>query len=79
MKENKLDPRAKKVAFMGFNSNVKGFRLWCPALNKIIVSRDMIFDESYIRLKEDVQMVELEEQVMVNLKPSEEAVEEERQ
>ena len=28
VKENKLDPQAKKAVFMGFNSGVKGFRLW---------------------------------------------------
>ncbi|KAM1415957.1 hypothetical protein ACFX2I_007555 [Malus domestica] len=54
VKENKLDPRAKKVVFMRFNSDVKGFRLWSPELNKIIVSRDVTFDESHMKLKEDV-------------------------
>ena len=66
VKENKLDPRAKKAVFMGFNSGVKGFRLCCPELNKIIVSKDVTFDESHMKLKEDVQMVELGEQVVVN-------------
>ena len=66
VKENKLDPRAKKAVFMGFNGGVKGFILWCPELNKIIVSRDVTFDESHMKLKEDVQMVELGEQVIVN-------------
>ncbi|KAB2615495.1 hypothetical protein D8674_022083 [Pyrus ussuriensis x Pyrus communis] len=67
--KNKLDPRAKKPVFIGFNSGVKGFRLWCPKLNKIIVSRDVTFDESHMKLKEDVQMVELREQVIVNSQP----------
>ena len=29
-KESKLDPRAKKVLFMGITSGVKGYHLWCP-------------------------------------------------
>ena len=64
---------------MGFNNGVKGFRLWCPELNKIIVSRDVTFDESDMKLNKDVQMVELREQVIVNSQPSKKAVEEERQ
>ncbi|KAB2629568.1 hypothetical protein D8674_034363 [Pyrus ussuriensis x Pyrus communis] len=54
---------------MGFNSGVKSFRLWCPKLYKIIVSRDVTFDESDVKLKEDIQIVELEEQVVVNSQP----------
>ncbi|KAM1243034.1 hypothetical protein FF1_034596 [Malus domestica] len=74
-----MDPQAKKVVFMGFNCGVNGFRLWCHDLNKIIISRDMTFDESHMKLKEDVQMMELGEQVIVNSQPSKEAMEEERQ
>ena len=79
MKENKLDPQAKKAVFIGFNSGVKGFRLWLPELNKIIVSRDVTFGEGHMKLMEDIQMVELGEQVIVNSQPSKEAMEEERQ
>ncbi|KAE8664954.1 hypothetical protein F3Y22_tig00112738pilonHSYRG01227 [Hibiscus syriacus] len=46
VKESKLDPRAKKVIFMGITSGVKGYRLWCPETKKIIFSRDVTFDES---------------------------------
>lgn len=27
--ESKLDSRAKKVVFLGFNGGVKNYRLWC--------------------------------------------------
>ena len=46
VKESKLDPRAKRALFMGVTSGVKGYRLWCLSLKKIISSRDVTFDES---------------------------------
>ncbi|KAI9154098.1 hypothetical protein LWI28_020844 [Acer negundo] len=36
--ESKLDPRAKKVVFVGFSEGVKGFRLWISESKKIILS-----------------------------------------
>ncbi|KAM2493476.1 hypothetical protein PS1_044874 [Malus domestica] len=63
--ENKLDPRAKMAIFLGFSNGVKGYRLWCPEMKKLVISRDVTFDEeSMFRDSEknvkDVQQVELE-------------------
>ncbi|KAI9170365.1 hypothetical protein LWI28_026845 [Acer negundo] len=44
--ESKLDPRAKKAVFVGFSEGVNGFRLWNSESKKIILSRDVTFDES---------------------------------
>ena len=44
--ESNLDLRAKKALFMGISLGVKGYRLWCLILKKIIFSRDVTFDES---------------------------------
>ncbi|KAM1838444.1 hypothetical protein ACFX14_020106 [Malus domestica] len=63
--ENKLDARAKKAIFLGFSSGVKGYRLWCPEMKKLVVSRDVTFDEESMfkdseKNVKDVQQVELE-------------------
>ncbi|KAG8480145.1 hypothetical protein CXB51_024902 [Gossypium anomalum] len=41
VKESKLDPRAKKVLFLGITGGVKWYRLWCPNTRKIVFSRDV--------------------------------------
>ncbi|KAM1465608.1 hypothetical protein ACFXTO_045089 [Malus domestica] len=63
--ENKLDLRAKKVIFLGFSSGVKGYRLWCPEMKRLVISRDVTFDEesmfrNFEKNVKDVQQVELE-------------------
>ena len=50
--DSKLDPRARKVKFMGFSKGVKDYRLWCPETSKIVNSRDVTFDESGMFLQE---------------------------
>ncbi|KAG8500107.1 hypothetical protein CXB51_003710 [Gossypium anomalum] len=55
VKESKLDPRAKKVLFLGITDGVKGYRLWCPDIRKIVFSRDVTFDESTMLKYKDSQ------------------------
>ena len=43
--ESKLDPWAGKAIFLGFNGGVNGYRLWCYESIKVILSRDVTFDE----------------------------------
>jgi len=48
VKEDKLDPRAKKGVFVGFKRGVKGYKIWDPKDKKFILSRDVTFDEASI-------------------------------
>ncbi|KAH9666232.1 hypothetical protein KPL70_020569 [Citrus sinensis] len=55
LKESKLDPRAKKVLFVGITGRVKGYRLWCPIRKNIIFSKDVTFTESAMLKQKDSQ------------------------
>lgn len=45
-RENKLHPRAIACVFVGYSDTQKAFKLWDPRSMKIVLSRDVIFDES---------------------------------
>ena len=42
---HKLEAKALKCIFVGYSNERKGYRLFVPSTQKIIVSRDVIFDE----------------------------------
>ncbi|CDF39896.1 unnamed protein product [Chondrus crispus] len=44
--KKKLDARAKEAMFLGYAENTKAYKLWDGDLHKVIVSRDVTFDES---------------------------------
>ncbi|KAJ0795409.1 putative RNA-directed DNA polymerase [Helianthus annuus] len=41
----KLDDKVEKTIFIGYSENSKGYRLYNPTTNKVIISRDVTFDE----------------------------------
>jgi len=46
--EGKLVPRSRKGLFIGYGDGVKGYRIWSPSEKKVLLSRDVIFDESHL-------------------------------
>lgn len=50
-RENKLEPRGEEAFMVGYGG--PGYRLWDPKLNQIIISRDVVFDESDFKYREN--------------------------
>ena len=44
-KQSKLDPKAKKCIFIGYDVQKKGWKCMDPNTHKFVISRDVIFDE----------------------------------
>ncbi|KAG8478002.1 hypothetical protein CXB51_027809 [Gossypium anomalum] len=42
----KLESRSIKYVFLGYKAGVKGYKLWCPENRKVVISRDVVFDET---------------------------------
>ena len=42
----KLEPRSIKCIFLRYKSGVKGYKLWCPKTKKVVIRRDVVFDET---------------------------------
>jgi len=44
-KRAKLDDKSEKFIFVGFDQSSKGYKLYNPNNNKIVISRDVVFDK----------------------------------
>ena len=42
---SKLDSKSKKCIFLEFKKGVKGHKLWDPVAQKVVISRDVVFDK----------------------------------
>jgi hypothetical protein len=42
---SKLSDRSNKMVFIGYESGTKGYRFFDPTTNRLVVSRDVVFEE----------------------------------
>ena len=45
---NKLDPKSHLCFFLGYCDHTKGYRLWDPVTSKVLIRRDVIFNEKLL-------------------------------
>ncbi|KAI4365323.1 hypothetical protein MLD38_021316 [Melastoma candidum] len=45
-KKEKFDEKSKKLIFIGYSEESKGYHLFDPKTNNLVISRDVIFDEN---------------------------------
>ncbi|CAM6106739.1 unnamed protein product [Calypogeia fissa] len=70
----KLDPTFKKCIFLGFSPGQKGYKLWDPVDCKVVVSKNVVFDEDWMSRPRDDLEVEQKESTEVEIDGIEEPV-----
>ena len=48
---SKLDAKSRQCIFLGNQKEVEGFKLWDPKANKVVINRDVSFDEKVMLQK----------------------------
>ncbi|KAE8683930.1 hypothetical protein F3Y22_tig00111166pilonHSYRG00365 [Hibiscus syriacus] len=61
-KRSNLDAKSKECIFLGYKKGVKGFKLWDPIVEKIMISRDVVFyEQPMLQQKKDTTVVDFEQ------------------
>lgn len=69
-KRNKLDNKAEKLAFIGYDETSKGFRLADIKKRKIVISRDLVFlKEKYMKQNNNIADTNINNDTYVFLPP----------
>ena len=63
---DKLDPKAVKMVFLGYSPTQKGYKCYNPKTRKVLVSRDVKFDESTPFFQQPLSKNELQWEFSVN-------------
>jgi hypothetical protein len=42
----KLDPKSRQCVFLEYRKRVKGYKFWDLKAKKVLISRDVVFDEN---------------------------------
>ena len=49
----KLDAKSTKYILVGYRADYKAYHVWNPQINKVFYSRNVIFNETHIEIKDD--------------------------
>ena len=43
-----FDPKSKQCVFLRYGKGVKSYKFWDLTANKVVISRDVVFDENFM-------------------------------
>ncbi|GKV30830.1 hypothetical protein SLEP1_g39605 [Rubroshorea leprosula] len=64
-KRTKVDKNSKRCIFLGYETGTKGYKLWDPTARKLIISRDVVFNEDVFQCtakKEEARKIVIEQE-----------------